>query len=510
MREATVWTFRGFAFWAMSLMVLALLVFSAPVPASAQQSLLASQSCAVPVNSCGCSTCGCDGGSSQPSCPSGQVLYDDYCLPACPGSFVRYPGLPGFCMPPCDNGCPVGYDEVPVPNCPDGFYRDLQNPDLCVQDQGRAKYGDNCPQGMTYSSAVGQCEVNCPAGSYVGETGLCTSYYQKDCEDGFQRNPETGQCLPPGYWPTSHKWICLPTCPTGYQRDFWKPTRCLPPPETCKDGYEDYKGRCLPECEQGAKRDTYGYCTPPNQCEDGSFTNLRGKCSPPECPQGYDNIRGTCYKPCEEGYRRDAQVAERCIPVDKECPDGQRLNENTNQCERIPPPPVKCKPNTTYSQKTKRCEPDRQRQPDCEKGFVKDNNGRCVPVRQPKLCEPSFVKDNNGRCVPIRKRPVCEDGERLNGNGVCEPIQRLLVPQGCRDGFYYSAKRKKCLRIQVEEDIPDEPPPQREEQSEPDQPALDLPGILLNPDVLQRLKPRDDGCGPGLRKDNNGRCVKVQ
>jgi len=79
-------------------------------PAAAGQSL-----CPVPVNTCSVVPCGCPSEPRQPTCPQGQVLYDDYCLPACPDGWQRYPGYPGVCLPPGWHGCPEGYEQVPLP-----------------------------------------------------------------------------------------------------------------------------------------------------------------------------------------------------------------------------------------------------------------------------------------------------------------------------------------------------------------------------------------------------------
>ena len=102
-----------------------------PSAAQAQQSSVP-QTCEVQTKSC-CNTCGsCDSG---PSCPAGYTIYDDYCLPECPTGYLRYPGYPGLCLPPCDHGCPEGYDQVPLPSCPQGYHRNLRNPDECLPDQ---------------------------------------------------------------------------------------------------------------------------------------------------------------------------------------------------------------------------------------------------------------------------------------------------------------------------------------------------------------------------------------
>jgi hypothetical protein len=66
------------------LTVLRLVLFAATLWFSALQAappaLAGQEMCGVPSNVCGCVSCGCPGGSLQPTCPAGQVLYD------CPSS----------------------------------------------------------------------------------------------------------------------------------------------------------------------------------------------------------------------------------------------------------------------------------------------------------------------------------------------------------------------------------------------------------------------------------------
>src|SRR5437016_2420807 len=75
--------------------VVSLFSLSPATPAFANDA----QVCTASLPSCGCNTCG-EVDHGRPSCPAGQSLYDDYCLPDCPAGFIRYPGLPGLCIPP--------------------------------------------------------------------------------------------------------------------------------------------------------------------------------------------------------------------------------------------------------------------------------------------------------------------------------------------------------------------------------------------------------------------------
>lgn len=428
-----------------------------------------STSCPVPQNACGCVSCGC---SPQPSCPEGQSLFGDYCLPDCPGDYVRYPGSPGYCSPPCDHGCPEGFEPVPFPQCPQGYHRELQNPDQCKMDPN---FGNTvCPYGLAYSPQTGKCSPQCPQGTYLDSRGMCTSYYEKSCPLNYQRNPETGACMPPGVWPPTHIWVCMPLCPQGYARDIEYPTRCRPPRSDCPLNFENVRGRCLPVCDQGLRRDDYGYCNPPRICEDGSYPDLRGRCHPAECPQGFDNVRGQCLPPCAEGTQRDAGEPNRCIPQRPDCPDGTRMNNQTGQCERVPPPPYNCRQGLIFNQRTGKCEPlSPPKRKACPDGYTATGTGKCVPTRQPP---------------PPPKLVDCGDGYRFNPNtGEC--VRILQQPRGCPDGMHFDRRRQRCV-----DDFQDNP-------------QLDEPPILkINPNQLN-LKPRGDGCPNGMFPDKNGRCV---
>ena len=444
------------------------LAFAASPTGFAQQGSV----CPAPQNTCGCPTCGC---STQPSCPAGQSLFDDYCLPDCPGDYVRYPGSPGYCSPPCHHGCPEGFEPVPLPQCPQGYHRDLQNPDQCLSDPN---FGNTvCPKGLAYSPETGKCSPQCPQGTYLDSTGLCTSNYQKPCPENYQRNPETGACVPPGIWPPTHLWVCMPLCPQGFVRDIEHPTRCLPPKNDCPQGYENVRGRCLPVCEQGYARDDYGYCNPPKQCDDGSYPDLRGRCHPSECPLGFDNIRGKCLPPCDQGTQRDARDPNKCIPVRQNCPDGTSLNIQTGQCDRVPPPSNNCKQGYIYNQRSGKCEfipPPKRKNPDCPDGYTKTSSGKCIPTRQP----------------PPQKQVDCGDGYQFNPNtGECVQINQQ--PKGCPDGMHFDRRRQHC----VDDFTGGQTQP-------PDQPQI----FQVNPNML-KLNPQGDACPDGMYRDNNGRCM---
>jgi hypothetical protein len=451
-----------------------------PQPATAVESL-----CPAPTNSCGCVSCGCPAVPQEPSCPPGQVLYDDYCLPSCPDGWQRYPGYPGICLPPCWHGCPEGYEQVPLPYCPPGSHRDLRNPNICVPDFDEPGRDDNCPPGLILSPYTQQCVADCPPGTYLAGEGLCRSTYERECPQGFGRDPQTGRCVPPGQWPPGYEWICLPLCPQGYVRDIEQPTRCLPPPPDCPPGYErGNNGRCLPPCELGTERDPYGYCVP-QQCPDGSYSNLRGQCEEPECPYGYDNLRGQCVPPCAEGYSRDNNG--RCMPPDEGCPQGtERVN---GQCV---PPDRGCATGEELFQG--------QCVPVCGAGTARDANGRCVSTG----C-PSGEEKVNGKCVPRCEKPLQRDAK---GRCVCPPgtdtVQGRCVPK-CREGLIRDGNGR-CVCPQGSEFIGGRCEPECKQGLVRDRKGRCVPPACGEGEerVLGRCVPQ---CPPSFVRDKRGKCV---
>ena len=501
----------------------------------------ASKICTTQTQSCGCATCGCCGGfcdgGGRPSCPPGSHLYNDYCLPDCPAGWSRYPGEPGLCMPPCQHGCPEGYDQVPLPECPENYIRDIRNPDRCVPDYDRVRNYDNCPQGMNWSSETGQCEFDCPDNFYRDDNGRCQFAYDKECRQGYTRDLRTGKCMPEGDWPVTYRWVCLPACPQGTYRDIRYPTRCVPPPPVCDEGYELRGGRCLPVCEPGTRQDRYGYCVP-QTCPDGQYPDIRGRCRDPECPnglkrgddgncsppddvcpQGQISIRGECTTPC--GTDEERNEDGRCVPVDEGCPQGQE--EVNGQCTPI------CKQGLKRDARGN-CVPERQ---GCARGTVpfkgtcveicqkderRNADGRCVTVE--KRCPEGFLRTKSGACIRIPTEVICGKGMRPDGQGGCVRVVPLL-PRVCPERTFYNKATKSCEPIRrprpkpqdtgdngddSADDGPDSPPPIRRLNLQPQ----------ITPEMLQQLIPRkkprganiQEACPKGFFRDSNGRCVE--
>ena len=469
---------HGHVAWANRILfgaIVALFLLISPHHAKADATQQCSPSPTV-VQTC-CGGCGDGGGYGLPHCPAGYSPYDDYCLPDCPSGFVRYPGMPGLCLPPWWRGCGQGYDQVPLPYCPPGYVRNLRNPDTCIADPDYDQHEDACPMGMSYSYDTGRCEADCPLGFSRDDRGLCQSNFGRDCPKDFVRDPNNGRCMPPGQWPPNYNWVCLPTCPVGYVRDIRHPTLCVPPPTTCPEGFENDHGRCLPVCDNNLKRDPYGYCVP-TTCPDGSYTNLRGQCQTPECPQGtvrnergrcvpppqtcdqgQENFQGQCVPLCAAGTSRDENG--RCIPDRPTCDPGQRFNPDTNQCERRPPTTPNCTGNQVYSSSLK----------------------KCVDIPPPVHCDRNQHKDANGRCVDNpppqgnNDQPQCPRGFKPDGAGGCT---RIFVAKTCPDGMFLDRKTNRCRVFGGQQFVPDD--------------GGDQPPMRFNPNLLRQIP----GFRPGM------------
>lgn len=438
---------------------------------------------------CGQTCCGSCGGCF-PHCPSGFTDYFNRCVPACPPGYRRYPGFAGLCLPPCHHGCPDGFEPVPLPQCPPGYHRDLTNIELCISDFSDDRPRPVCELGMEFDPGQGRCIPSCPEGTYAGDDGLCVSIYLRECPAGYVRNQRTGACVPPGTWPPDYTWLCLPVCPPGYFRDLREPTRCIPPPPNCPEGYELREGRCLPQCPPGLERDRYGYCPPPQECPPGSYPDARGNCHPgnycpygfervngrclpfcppgtlrstaaptqcqeqPTCPQGYETFRNTCAPICPPGTSRNLQDPMECNPPPGQtphCEPGFTYNPNSNRCE---PPPQRCKTGFVYNLRTKRCElPPRQ----CPSGYIRDQQtGQCIRKRGSNL-------------------PSCPQGFGFNPEtGECEPRGR--TGNDCPPGMIYSRQRQGCVRLNTLQPI------------YPIEPMQPKPSIMVPPAFNPNLK----------------------
>jgi hypothetical protein len=428
----------------------------------------ASNMCVQQTQACGCATCGCCGGAcdggGRPSCPPGSRLYDDYCLPDCPGDYVRYPGIPGLCMPPCQHGCPEGYDQVPLPECPDYHVRDLRNPENCIPDYDRLRNNDNCAEGMSYSSQTGRCEFDCPrrllpqwprananspmrvnaakatpaicapANVCRRATGL-TLMTGSACQL-VRRAPiatfsiRRAACRRPRCVKMASQWKMAAACPSANRVPCVTVTATVYRRPARTELIPNLRGECRqPVCPDGWSRNEQGNCAPPEDvCEDGTV-EVRGQCVPvcgpneerdengrcvpvdEGCGQGEEELDGQCVPICKQGLRRDANG--RCVPERQGCPKGTEAYKG--RCVDI-----------------------------CKQGTRRNADGRCVTIE--RKCPEGSVRTKDGNCFRLPTQVICPKGYRPDGQGGCTRIV-TLIPQGCPDNTVYNKRTKKCERI---------------------------------------------------------------
>jgi hypothetical protein len=266
-----------------------------------------------------------------------------------------------------------------------------------------------------------------------------------------------------------------PACPPGTFRQ--RNGRCegpTEPPVKCPSGYEKVKNKCKQievPCKFPTVRNKKGQCVV-KKCAAGFEHNEKYICvSKPidllPCAPGTVRSGKNCVvAPCPPGTTRNAK--NRCVGLlPPSCPVTYKRNKKglcvsgqltvpmpcppefvrNKQGKCIGPEPVQCPP------RTKRNKNGICKAPECEAGFYRNAEGKCVPApckpgssrnaqgvcRVPK-CPEDHQVDHKGRCV--RSNVVCEPGSYLSKKGVCKKIQLDLpckvgktvcknLPAGC-------------------------------------------------------------------------------
>ena len=370
---------------------------------------LAYDQCAPRVNSC--LTACCDG-------PPKYI---------CPDGLVGYPGIPGLCVPPYRApGCPDGFAAVPLPSCPPGYYRDPNDTRFCLPDP---YFGDL---------------QDCPWGTHPEWTDrgrACVLNYLGDCGPDMMRL-QNGICAPRGIWPGSYYWVCLPACPEGTYRDYRRPFSCSPPRDYCPDDYVLEDGRCLPECDRYALRDSYGNCVPPQECPPGYEPNYRGSCVPNNdyCPGGnppWLDERGNprCDYPDNPPYDPGPNPEPNNEPQDEPDPIPETTPDTTPETEPTPPPR----------------EPPIQIQ--CPEGYnwVQAPNGQWLCDRVP-VVKPKPPSNPPVEIIPPPKKP--KDPPTTKGETTPTPIPIPIPTPGittklpkCKPGYVLVNGRCQLLII---------------------------------------------------------------
>jgi Cys-rich repeat protein len=310
-----------------------------------------------------------------------------------------------------------------------------------------------CPPGQMYDSRTGKCRCPCPEGelppvAVLGNNGSVADGLARpcgSCRNGAKFNPDTCSCecpCPQGFLLPGQG--CVPQCPEGYSAVYdassSPPYRCrycvqtgvgnepLPPPlRQCQNGEQCDRceacvlGTCVPKaCDFGLYLDQQSCeCLPvkngkPIACSDNA-----------QCPS-------SCWK-CVHGQ---------CIPRITSCPEQQRLNPSTCQCEP--------EAGDGEGVLTTECHSDS----DCgEYGHCHD--GRC------------------SRTIPKPERPEVPEIQHSIGTGtpVSEALPECQANSDCGNGQI--CKKGKCVKKPPRKRIP-KPTSSGEED-------VELPNLLEEP-----------------------------
>jgi hypothetical protein len=245
-----------------------------------------------------------------------------------------------------------------------------------------------CRPGQMYDPRTGKCRCPCPEGQLPPVTVLDNNGSVADlavapcgsCRNGARFNPETCSCecpCPQGFLLPGQG--CVPRCPEGYSEVYdassSPPYRCrycvqtgvgnepLPPPlkqcqnqeqcdrcencilgtcvsKVCKDGFYLDRGSC--ECLP-VKNGQPIACSDNAQCPSSCWTCLHGQCIPriTSCPEQQRLNPDTCQCEPENGSSQPPTApttppAPGSCQRDSDCPDGQVCRQG--KCEKKPPP----------------------------------------------------------------------------------------------------------------------------------------------------------------------------
>ncbi|MEW6112956.1 MAG: hypothetical protein AB1664_12570 [Thermodesulfobacteriota bacterium] len=286
-----------------------------------------------------------------------------------------------------------------------------------------------CPPGQIYDPRTGECRCPCedrgrPVTLASVGTGQC-----EPCRNGARYNPQTCQCecpCPPGQYLLPGQG-CVPQCPPGfipsYDVSSAAPQRCpvcqgqdstvpLPPIQPCQTN--EQCGRC-------------------EVCRDNS-------CVPRICPDGQYLDRQSCEcRPATNFISRQCEADTQCSSCQRcvngvcqsqmTCPERQRLNLATCQCEPLPTNGITTL-TTVPTGELEGCQSNR----DCPKGQI-CRGGNCVK-RPPRREEPPeeisepLIQDPSEEPIVITPFPGGTGfgigiGPGGPGRGVAPPRQRV-------------------------------------------------------------------------------------
>ena len=276
----------------------------------------------------------------------------------------------------------------------------------------------------------------CSGGMVLNPAGRCA------CPEGTTfRN---GQCSGGG---TNLEPVPPPRCVLLKGQIRTQDGRCI-----CPRGTELENGRCVaggepeePQCtlRPGQYRDQDGNCV----CRRGELVNGVCQVVPPKC-----TIRGAV--PTQDG----------CV-----CPKGTHLDRPTKACVPDKQPPGQCRIRGQVRNADGDCV--------CPRGTAVKGKA-CVQIKKPQACSiRGQVLNKRGACVCPRGTEVidgacrrvdaeCAPGSRMI-DGICQPIIRRRCPVGT------TGRYPDCFPIRR-------------------RPGVEIePDLLLNPNILQQVLPRN-------------------
>nr|QRN45218.1 zonadhesin-like 1 [Tineola bisselliella] len=318
------------------------------------------------------------------------------CGSACPASCSNYNNTCLACTLQCVQGCFCKPDYVLNEN------GDCIRPEDCPRDCGVNEYWDWCPPTCPPHQ---NCSVIWSKFSCSGDNPDCCAP-QCRCYDGYYRN-DNGKCV------TVKE--CLHKC--GHNAYY----------EDCSNSDS---GACVQGCvcKKGYIRN-HGFCVKDKSQECPANEHWTDCINP--CPKG-----AMCFAPCIEGcicndgYVRKDNV---CVKSDPICGKNEKYNRCGSACPLTcaGPPPGPC---------TKQCVPGCF----CEEGYIRDDNGDCIPVNEcpPRECGKHEEWQDCGTACP----KTCD-----NYDDTCGSACTLQCVRGCfcKKGYVRSpsglcVKPKNC------------------------------------------------------------------
>lgn len=366
--------------------------------------------------------------------------------------------------------------------CPQG-YNWSSKLGTCVIDphiQPKAAQGseEKCPSNYIFDQNINCClpkttgNINCEAGYYLNDSGLCIPIYQNGCPIGFTNDPFRGCIQQP-----ENKEDVVSVCPAGTHLADDNHTCIASNPGvvgelTCPNGSDYLPGQgCIPRAVR----------SPKGQCPENAYydytSNICVALTAKNCPAGtyFDDNNKEClpiagpWTGCIANYMLNTRSGC-CVPVpgkeNSACLNGIKIGgdttkqgTNTNQTSMLGqtgcsvPTGLVCGAAYHLSQDRSTCLPNQQ----CPQGTgpSPDNPFGCFPSGD-ESCPEGYAMSNSGLgCIPIllinSYSQECSSSQYFDPQiGAC--LDR--TDDCCAQGFYFDKATSKCLPHAVDQNCP--------------------------------------------------------